>query len=597
MKKIFLSLCLVFAVFVINAQTNYYINAATGSNDNDGTSADKAWKNLNGKADVWRIADCVLNIADGEYIIDSKINLAANIQIVGTGKDKVFLMGATDDDFEEDRQGNKPFTNSGFFDVSGDKTVTIKNLTMKNLRLGDSEGTIVWGGFITVQSGNKLVMNTVDILKGELPVGGGAGIDCKGTLELTNVTIADCIADRQGVAISFNNTVDAKFEGCVFSNNTGASTINAYLPEVTDGLCGDLSFNNCLFENNDYSKAQYGACVFLGNFYGKKLKYHITNSTFSENLGHSAGVLFITTSMDKTREIDMLVANSTFMNNNLTTAVHGTVYSMNASASNTISGDISFVNNTFYHNDRPEGVNTNSSDIFFQDMSVNFNLINNIFLTDIGSYGTVLNYNEDATKNCNPTIKGNIFERVGGGVNELTNIANDASLNMRVGQEQVDPDPENEELGQDYIDGNTLVKLETTLTEQGGYKAPYLKLSEGSVAIDYGVKDSPLVPALDVRGQAVYNDKKDAGAYEYDGTMSSVSTFKTNNIFAYMDYNSNAIVLSETLVSISIYSITGSTLKTIKNSSSIDVSNIPSGIYLLKIVDSSGLVSSIKVQK
>lgn len=593
MKKFLLTLGLAMTAFVMQAQVNYYINAATGDDANDGTAPDKAWKTINQNATIWETVDCIINIAEGEYIVNSKVNLSANVQIIGAGKDKVFLMGATDDEFEEDRFGNKPFTASGFFDVSGgDKTATIKNLTMKNLRLGDENSTVVWGGFITVQAGNKLIMNTVDVLKGELPFGGGAGIDAKGTLDLTNVTIADCVADRQGAAISFNGDCIAKFEGCTFSNNTGASTINAYLTENATGVNGDFSFNNCYFVDNDYSAVQYAACIFLGNFYGKKLNYHITNSTFAGNKGNSAGVLFITTSTDKTREIDMLVSNSTFANNVMTSGNHGVVYMMNMGANSTISGAISFVNNTFYHNDRAEGSTLGSSDIFFQDMSVDFNMINNIFLTNIGSWGTVFNYSGDAASNCKPTIKGNIFERVGGGENALTALALDASANVKVGQDA----DEEEEL--EYIDGNDAVKLETTLTLQGDYKAPYLKIQENSLAVDGGIKDNTLVPALDVRGQAIVNDKKDVGAYEFGGQGGSIATDGADDgIKAYMNTATGVVTLSKDVKSVDVYTITGAKIKTINNSSVVDLSELASGVYILKTVETEGAVSAIKVNK
>ena len=144
MKKLLLTLAFSMTTFVFFAQTNYYVDATTGNDDNDGTSPAQAWKSVNAHAATWGAVDCILNIAEGEYIVNTKMFLVANIEVVGAGKDKVILMGATDDDFEEDRHGNKPFTASGFFDISGgEKTVTIKNLTMKNLRLGDG-ATMVW---------------------------------------------------------------------------------------------------------------------------------------------------------------------------------------------------------------------------------------------------------------------------------------------------------------------------------------------------------------------------------------------------------------------------------------------------------------------
>lgn len=593
MKKLLLTLAFSMTTFVFFAQTNYYVDATTGNDDNDGTSPAQAWKSVNAHAATWGAVDCILNIAEGEYIVNTKMFLVANIEVVGAGKDKVILMGATDDDFEEDRHGNKPFTASGFFDISGgEKTVTIKNLTMKNLRLGDG-ATMVWGGFITVQPSATLKLNSVDILKGELPLGGGAGIDCKGNLDLTNVTIADCIASTQGVAVSFNGNSTGKFESCTFENNTGASTIHSYLAEVADGVAGDYKFNNCYFADNDYSAVQYGACIFLGNFYGKKLNYHITNSAFSGNKGNSAGVLFITTSAAKTREIDMLVSNTTFTRNIMTGGNHGAIYMMNEGANSNISGAISFVNNTFYRNDRAEGSTLGSSDIFFQDMSVDLNMINNIFLTSPGSWGTVFNYSPDAASNCNPTIKGNIFERVGGDKSVLTELALDASQNTKVGQ---DADAEKE---LEYIDGNIAVKLATTLTFQNGYNAPFLPLLDGSLAIDGGTKDNSLVPALDVRGQAIVNERKDIGAYEYtDGGATIIEDATDGDILkAYVNKADDTVTFNKEVKTVNVYSINGALIKTVANNSAIQIADLQNGVYVLKATEANGTVSAVKIQK
>lgn len=266
---------------------------------------------------------------------------------------------------------------------------------------------------------------------------------------------------------------------------------------------------------------------------------------------------------------------------------------MNEGANSNISGAISFVNNTFYHNDRADGSTLGSSDIFFQDMAVDFNMINNISLTNQGSWGTVFNYSGDAANNCNPTIKGNIFERVGGGESVLTNIALDPSLNVKVGQ---DADTEKE---LEYIDGNLAVKLETTLTYQNGYNAPFLALSEGSLAIDGGIKDHSLVPALDIRGQAIVNDRKDVGAYEYTegGATHIIDAIDTDILRAYMSQDGSVVTLNKEVETVDVYSISGRLIKTTANNSVIQISDLSGGVYILKATEANGTVSAVKIQK
>lgn len=266
---------------------------------------------------------------------------------------------------------------------------------------------------------------------------------------------------------------------------------------------------------------------------------------------------------------------------------------MNEGANSNISGAISFVNNTFYHNDRAEGSTLGSSDIFFQDMSVDLNMINNIFLTNPGSWGTVFNYSPDAANNCTPTIKGNIFERVGGDKSVLTELALDASQNVKVGQ---DADAEKE---LEYIDGNLAVKLATTLTFQNGYNAPFLALLDGSLAIDGGIKDNSLVPALDVRGQAIENDRKDVGAYEYTEDGATIIEDATNGdaLKAYVNKIDGTATLNKEAIAVSIYSINGGLIKTVVNTSVIEIAALQSGVYILKATEANGSVSAVKIQK
>ena len=268
----------------LSAQTTYYIYAEKGDDANPGTK-EQPWATFNGNSETWRTVDCTIYLADGAYDLVSKIPLEANIEIIGSGIDKVFIQQFNDEDFEGDRYGNKPYMSAGFFDVTGSKTVKMSNLTMKNLRVGEAENseTPYWGGAITVQPGSTLELNTVDFNRCILPVGGGAGIDCKGSLNLTNVRFIECEADRQGAAISLAGDAKGQFEGCSFIRNVGTTTIQVYPQEVVGGTCADLRFNNCFFDSNDYSDVQYGAGIHIGNFYGQKLIFHVSNTTFVNN--------------------------------------------------------------------------------------------------------------------------------------------------------------------------------------------------------------------------------------------------------------------------------------------------------------------------
>ena len=573
----------------LSAQTVYYVDAQNGDDANPGTQ-EQPWATLNGNAETWRNSDCTVYLAEGTYDVMFKIVLGGNLELVGAGVDKVFIQQCNDEDFEGDRYGNVPYATAGFFDVSGEKTVKMSNLTIKNLRVGDVENvsTPYWGGAITVQQGSTLQLNTVDFYRCMIPIGGGAGIDCKGSLDLTNVRFTECVASMEGAAISLAGDAVGKFEGCSFVRNSGTTTIQVYPVETqAEQICADLRFNNCYFESNDYSAAQYGCGINIGNFYGHKLVFHVTNTTFANNLGNCAGCMFITTNTSKQRVIDMKVENCTFMNNALTADPHGSVYIMNESSSNTLTGDMTFANNTFYHNNRLEAGKEPVSDLYFTDQSVNLNILNNIFLVKEGlGYGPVFSTDIQNTK---VNFKNNVFDVVGGGNNSMVSAFQETGI--QVGQTA------DEEEGLEYIDGNTEVKLETELTFQGAYKAPYLRLQEGSVAIDAGYNDGgTLIPALDIRGVGVYNEKKDVGAYEYDGNSGSgVGLMVSPSLKVVVTNDMNTVTFSEGVSDVKVFGINGLMVRHYSSVTSFDVSDWSNGVYILVVTDMEGNISKFKI--
>ena len=574
--------------FSLSAQTTYYVDSENGNDSYPGTQ-DQPWATLNANAESWSTTDCILYLAEGAYDVVSKIYVNGNVEIVGAGVDKVFIQQCNDEDFEGDRFGNLPYMSTGFFDVSNNKTVKMSNLTFKNLRVGDVDNvsTPYWGGAITVQPGSSLVLNTVDFYHCIIPVGGGAGIDCKGSLDLTDVRFTECEASVQGATISLAGDAIGKFEGCSFVRNTGTTTIQVY-PEETDDVCADLRFNNCYFESNDYSAAQYGCGINIGNFYGHKMIFYVTNTTFANNLGNSAGCMVITTNVEKQRVIDMKVENCIFMNNDMTTAVHSSVFSINGSSSNTLEGDITFANNIFYHNDRPEDSAAGGvSDIYITDQNVNLNFLNNIFLVTSGKgYGPVFSNDILNTK---VNFRNNIFESVGGGNTTMVAAFQNQDGGIKVGQS------EDEEEGLEYIDGNVDVKLDLELVSQGDYKAPYLRLQEGSVAIDAGYDDGgTLVPTLDIRGVGIYNEKKDIGAYEYD-TNGSSSTGLVVSSSLKVFVTDNIVTFSEDVSNIKVFAINGTMVRDYSSAKSFDVSDWNSGTYILVVTDIEGNIFKFKI--
>ncbi len=592
MKKITLGAAFFIAALGLQAQTTYYIDAVNGNDDNAGTQ-EQPWQTLDGNVDTWRSTEATIYLAEGEYNLLQKLYLENTIEIIGEGKDKVFVQAASDDEFEGDRYGNLPYSEAGFFGVAEGSNVEISGITIKNLRVGVDGGTeAVWGGAITVGLGATLTMNNVDFFRCLLPIGGGAGIDSNGALDLTNVKFSECQASTQGAAIRIAGNAIAKFEGCVFERNTGTTTIQVFPMETLDEPCADLRFNNCYFEGNDYSAGQYTSCVAVDNFYGNKLIFHVTNSTFANNLGNKQGCLFFTTDPAKDRVIDMYVANTTFMHNYMKTGTHGSCFMINRWTSATLTGEVSFVNNTFFRNGKTEESDTQySSEIFFVDQAYTLNLINNLILTQPKGNGIVWGSSFENTT-CN--FKNNIYEQTGG-TSTLNSRKEFEAASTKIGQSA----GKDEETGDTilFIDSNESAKLELELRPQDANKAPYLALLEGSVAIDAGYNDGgALVPATDVRGIAIANEKKDVGAYEYTGATSLEGAGSHKTISAFYNAHTGMIHVEE-VVSASLYNAVGKLERTVNNTTTIDINDLPRGVYILTISNENGKSASVKIAR
>jgi len=454
---------------------------------------------------------------------------------------------------------------------------------MKNMRLGSAGNpTVISGGMITTQTGTNLILNNVDILKAAIPYGSCAGITCTGgSLDLTNVRFAECLSERYGSCITTYSGATATLEGCQFINNVGNLTSTAASPGAAcikvnqGGINSELLLNNCYFSGNVFG--YFANTIAIGGFTLNKMKLHVTNSTFANNVGTGAGSIFIETSITNPREIDLLVENCTFLKNTLSTGTNGTVYQMNGAASGNITGTISFINNTMYRNQRLSG---GSYGIYFQDMSVTFNYINNLSLYAGTNYDVQFITNADPTKHCTPTIKGNDYQHVGSGVaGTLLYMLKDAAYNH-------------------LNTGIASVKMDTVLTDPGNNKAPYLPLQSGSDAIDIGFDDGVLVPALDVRGQAIFGVKKDAGAYEYVVPTGFKDAGKVASISASLNPLTHILTFSQELAKVEIFNVTGARVLALVNKvSQIDATALEAGLYLVRVTTMDGAVSTIKMQK
>jgi hypothetical protein len=590
MKKNYLLLILFFSAFALQAQTVYYVDGATGNDGNDGSQT-SPWATLN--PEVWAPGgnDCIIYIASGESFLNNMTAIGANVQLIGTSKDEVALMGENDEDFWDDSRGDLPFTNGAFVVPEG-ASLTIKNITLKNQRRVSA-----WGGSIRVAWGATLTLENVDVLNSIVNAGGGGAIDSDGTLNLTNVLFKGCYAPDCAVINFFTNKdrgddgiIRGVFEKVRFiENESRGCLVNM---EASDKI--DVSFNNCLFEKN--KTGNWGTVLQFqsrtsGMIEGMYIHAKISNTSFIENTGDNAGCIAVYTDPDKQREMDLYITNCLFLKNKIA-GYHSTVFTVNGPQNDKITGNLVFANNTMVENGNLTPGNE-STTLAIQDQPLTMVFVNNIAYSNIPGSLSVVMWNEGF----GTTIASNNFFDTLGGTDSQLEIFRDPSKNTIAGGYILN---ENGELV--YQNPNDVLKLKTEPTYPASGGVPYLELQTGSIAIDAGLNSLSLsgeeiVPQQDIRGIGIYNNTKDAGTYEYNGLSSIANPLINKEIHAYPNPFKDVVYLKGEVAKAEIYDITGTRYISSGKVAEINASQLPSGIYLLRIITLDGKINVLKIKK
>ncbi len=577
----------------LQAQTTYYVNGATGNDDNDGSEA-TPWATLNPEKWAAGTDDCIINVAPGEYFINGAARVEVNAQILGTSQDEVILMGEGDEDFWDDSRGEYPTTEGAFLVPEG-STLTIKNLTLKNQRRADA-----WGGSIKVEWGATLNLENVDFLNSIVLAGGGGAVDCDGTLNCTNVLFQGCFGPSSVISLFTNDersddgTVRANFENTRFIENESYNELINM--EATKGI--DVGYNNCLFLKN--KTASYGVILRFGVYTdGMYANANITNSAFIENSGEQAGCMAIYTDTEKQRTVDFNVSNCTFYKN-LITGYHSTVFTINGMWNDTMTGNLIFVNNTLVDNGNFEPEHEATA-IAIPDITLNMVFVNNIAFSALpGNISFVLWDEANPSGGAYRTVvaQGNFVDKVGGADSQIADFK-DPMKNTIVGGEELNNDGELV-----YVEPNATLKLKTELTYPS-VGAPYFELQTGSIAIDKGhnevtISGKNIVPQKDVRGKAIVGDRKDVGVFEYDpDEQSSIAFPAVNNedILLYPNPFNETIFLKKEVNKVEIFNAAGIKFLSVINPTLIEASTWPKGIYFIRIIGMDGSINTVKMAK
>jgi len=580
-------------VLSIQAQTTFYVDP-TSANANDanlGTSSSAPWLTLN--ATKWSDG-CIVILAAATHPVLAKATVTVNVTLqgaTGSTKDNVIIEGLTADDIARGSETPQ------FFAITGTGSLTIKNMTIRNSQYAFATGkTDYWGGMFNVGATSTLTLDNVNIQNATLALRGGGAIFSTGTLNCTNVLFQNCISSH-GAAVCVQGTGIANFVSCTFKGNSTLDGTHDYKfggALKVETATANVTIDKCYFDSNTANddmtlntKSPLGGAIAFRVYAGCDAKLKITNSTFSKNYSWGSGGAIL---IDKVGsfattagKVNLQLVNNTFYANNCN-AIHGTAFIITGGSETGFTGTVSFINNTFFKNG-PSNPTASKSSLFFNDLGVDFSFVNNIVqdkvwdptLLKYWGYGLVVNLTNPTPFYKSLNITGSVFDGYGGSINTTVHLTTD-SVNKF----------------------NNIVKLDSVLTVPAT-GVPYLKLNQGSLAIDFG-KDEflfnglNLVPTLDQKGIAKTGLSKDAGAVEYVG-LTGINEILKNTTFAYPNPFSDMIYLPEVVKSISIYDLAGVRQNVQTNVSKLNTSNLVKGLYIVQVIDYDGTVMTQKMQK
>ncbi|MEI6751974.1 MAG: T9SS type A sorting domain-containing protein [Paludibacter sp.] len=592
-QKFYLLLMVLIPVLSIQSQTTFYVDPnSTNANDaNEGTSSSSPWMSLN--ATKWTDG-CTVVLAATTHAVLAKATVTVNVTLQGTAgstKDNVIIEGLTADDIARGSETPQ------FFAITGTGSLSIKNMTIRNSQYAFATGkTDYWGGMFNVSSTATLTLENVNVENANLALRGGGAIYSTGTLNCTNVLFQNCISSH-GAAVCVQGTGIANFESCTFKANSTQDGTHDYKfggALKVESQTANVTINKCYFDSNTSNddmtlntKSPAGGAIAFRLYAGCDAKLKITNSTFSKNYAYGSGGAIL---IDKVGsfattagKVNLQFVNNTFYAN-YCNATHGTAFIITGGSENGLNGTISFINNTFFKNG-PSNPTAAKSSLFFNDLGVDFSFINNIVqdrvwdptLLKYWGYGLVVNLTKPTQLYKSLNITGSVFDGFGGSLSTAVHLTTDSVGKL-----------------------NNIVKLDSVLTVPAT-GVPYLKLNQGSLAIEFGkaeflLNGLNLVPALDIRGIAKIGASKDAGAYEYDGPT-AVNEILKNSTFAYPNPFTDMIYLPNLVKSISVFDLAGVRQYVQANVSKLNTSNLQTGLYIVQVVNYDGTVIIQKMQK
>lgn len=383
---------------------------------------------------------------------------------------------------------------------------------------------------------------------------------------IVNITANNILLDRLTISDAHNNlsateqggaivksfaVADLTIKNCIIKNNVSRNACAGLITEFNLNNASltpaSLIVENCQFVNN---MSRWGAGIYSYIRNNTKVNITITNCLFDANLvddlsasllGFSGSAVWLRNVGNASSELNSILTGNTFVNN----IDLGTDQSLNNSSraivalsKNTTAVGITsaqVANSVFWNNKTVGNAATRS--------------ITDLYKSPLNSL-TVINSIDEAN-------------------------FNDNSISSKTNTISSDP------LFTDLVNGD-------------------YTLSALSPAIDTG-NNSNVFGSLDLLGnQRIFNTNVDMGAYEFSSVTLGLNDFQNNknNISLYPNPTTTVlnIKMDKILKQASIYSVLGQeVLKT--QHKTINIDNLKNGIYLIKIEDENGVVSTKRFVK
>jgi hypothetical protein len=624
MKKViyFLLAFMLISLVQLNAQDVFYVDYVSGNDEELGTEA-QPWQSPN--ASKWTDG-CTVKISGEVYAYELATLRGINVTLEGITEDAA-IAALDDSEFED------PETISGFqlFNIGDNMdaaTLTIKNLTIKNVRRSDinASGGMIFVGILGVLNLENAVLKNFE---STIQSFGGA-IQSAGKIYAKNTTFENnsCMYGGAVQIQESEDPVEGKFENCKFLNNKA----DVYSNGTPDGLTsysqggavslqaikrGNFEFKNCYFSGNQSNKQLGGAMILstVNNAENTNINFKVTGCTFTNNYTSHVGAAIALNGTPASGNLDITIANCIFYKNQAA-GQHGIAIGGSgmggATSKETLTGTHVYANNTFFRNSR-SSESPYSASFLIGQKGCDLVFVNNILLEETwsGTQGiTVEAGYEEVDGVRNPiynyksyAVKNNIFGRVGGSYYAYWDKGfRVESDNLENGNRYLSDAKDDVNWAISPEEKAIEVGLATELTVPENGNMPYLELiDKDGLAIDFGasslmVKGVNVVPQTDITGFEIVGNYRDAGAFEYREDIGLKITEQKKQNF-HPTLFSDQLIFSEEIASANLYNISGVCVLSVDNVSVVNTSYLAKGIYIVQVIDKSGKKIIQKVLK